>query len=164
MIKLLRIDERLIHGQVANQWARQLAVDAIVVANDTAASNELIEMSLRMAAPQGIKVVIKKVKDAIQQLNDPRARPLSIFVVVNCPKDALEIVENVQNIPYVNVGNFGRVNKDKMNRKQYSDSLYANEEEIQTLKQILATGIDCEVRMLTTDTKVSLKSLIEKQR
>ena len=62
MIKLLRIDERLIHGQVANQWARQLAVDAIVVANDRAATNDLVKTSLKMAAPQGIKVVIKKVE------------------------------------------------------------------------------------------------------
>lgn len=161
MIKLLRIDERLIHGQVANQWARQLAVDAIVVANDMAATNELISMSLRMAAPQGIKVVIKTVSDAIKQLNDPRAASLSIFVVVNCPEDALTLVQQVQGIPYMNVGNFGRVNKDKMNRKQFADSLYANEDEVKVLRQIMDTGLDCEVRMLTSDTKVSLKSLIK---
>lgn len=160
MIKLLRIDERLIHGQVANQWARQLAVDAIVVANDIAATNELIGMSLRMAAPNGIKVVIKKVQEAIIQLNDPRADHLSIFVVVNSPKDALELIRQVKGIPYLNVGNFGRVEKDKMNRKKYTDCLFANEEEIETLHKILATGMDCEVRMLTSDSKVSLKSIV----
>ena len=162
MIKLLRIDERMIHRQVANQWARQLSVDAIVVANDEAATNDLIKMSLKMAAPQGIKVVIKKVEDAISQLNDPRAKNLSIFVVVNCPQDALKLVLSVPDIPYVNVGNFGRVNLAKMNRKQYNDSLFANEEEVAILNKIIDTGIDCEVRMLTTDPKVSLKSLINK--
>lgn len=162
MIKLLRIDERLIHGQVANQWARQLAVNAIVVANDVAAQNEVVKMSLHMAAPDGIKVVVKTVKDAIKQLNDPRANSLSIFVVVNCPEDAYEIIENVPSVPYLNVGNFGRVNKDKMNRKTYADSLYANEQEIETFRKIIATGIDCEVRMLTSDKKVSLTSIIGK--
>lgn len=162
MIKLLRIDERLIHGQVANQWARQLGVNAIVVANDSAASNELVCMSLKMAAPGGIKVVIKSVKDAISQLNDPRAAHLLIFVVVNSPEDALEIVKNVKGIPYVNVGNFGRVNQEKSHRRKFSDSLYANEQEIEVFKEILKTGIDCEIRMLTTDPKVSLKSQIEK--
>lgn len=163
MIKLLRIDERLIHGQVANQWARQLAVNAIVVANDMAAGNEVVKMSLHMAAPEGIKVVIKTVKGAIQQLNDPRAAGLSIFVVVNCPEDAYEIIKNVPGIPYMNVGNFGRVNKDKMNRKTYADSLYANDEEIEVFHKIIDTGIDCEVRMLSSDPKVSLLSVIGKK-
>jgi mannose/fructose/N-acetylgalactosamine-specific phosphotransferase system component IIB len=162
MIKLLRIDERLIHGQVANQWARQLAVNAIVVANDAAAQNDLIKMSLHMAAPDGMKVVVRTVQDAIVQLNDPRSSGLTIFVVVNCPQDALEIVKNVKGIPYVNVGNFGRVNKDKMNRKTFSDSLYANEDEIKAFREIIATGIDCEYRMLTTDPKTSLAALIGK--
>ncbi|MCH4206988.1 MAG: PTS sugar transporter subunit IIB [Solobacterium sp.] len=162
MIKLLRIDERLIHGQVANQWARQLAVNAIVVANDTAAGNDLMKMSLHMAAPDGVKVVVRSVKDAISQLNDPRSAGLSIFVVVNCPADALEIVKNVKDIPYVNVGNFGRINKDKMNRKTYADSLYANEDEVKQMQEMIATGVDCEYRMLTTDPKVSLSSLLKK--
>ena len=161
MIKLLRIDERLIHGQVANQWARQLAVDAIVVANDKAATNDLIKTSLKMAAPQGMKVVIKKVDDAIAQLNDPRAKNLSIFVVVDNPYDCLKIVENVAGIPYVNVGNFGRVGYEKANRKQFSSSLYANEDEVAAFKKIMETGVECEVRMLTTDSKVLLSSLIK---
>ncbi|WP_102341825.1 PTS system mannose/fructose/N-acetylgalactosamine-transporter subunit IIB [Galactobacillus timonensis] len=162
MIKLLRIDERLIHGQVANQWARQLAVDAIVVANDEAAANELIRMSLHMAAPDGMKVAVKSVHGAIEQLNDPRAAGMQIFVVVNCPKDALEIAKNVKGIPYINVGNFGRVNKETMHRQRYADSLYANEEEVRQLRELIATGIDCEYRMLTTDKKTELADIIGK--
>ena len=39
MIKLFRIDERLIHGQIAIKWSRHTGVDSIVVANDHAAAN-----------------------------------------------------------------------------------------------------------------------------
>ncbi len=161
MIKLLRIDERLIHGQVANQWARQLAVDAIVVANDAAASSPIVMASLRMAAPNGMKVVIKKIDEAIAQLNDPRAQSLSIFIVVDNPEDALKIIKEVEGIPYLNVGNFGRVNLDKKKRIEYKNNLYLNDEEVLTFKEILNTGIECEVRMLTSDPKISLKSLIK---
>lgn len=162
MVKLLRIDERLIHGQVANQWARQLAVDAIVVANDDAANSDIIKTSLHMAAPAGIKVVVQTVQGAIKQLNDPRSQNMQIFVVVNNPADAYEIIKNVPGIPYMNVGNFGRVNIAKMNRQRFTDSLYANSEEVEIFKKILATGIDCEVRVLSSDQKVSLASLINK--
>lgn len=161
MIKLLRIDERLIHGQVANQWARQLGVDAIVVANDEASKNDLVKMSLHMAAPQGVKVAVVTIEKAIAQLNDPRSAPLTIFIVVNAPEDALKIVKNVQNIPYVNIGNFGRINREKMNRKRFADNLYANDQEIQALKDLLHTGIDCEYRVLSSDPKIEVSALIQ---
>ncbi len=161
MIELLRIDERLIHGQVANQWARQLNVDAIVVANDAAATNDLVKASLKMAAPQGKKVVVKKVEDAIKTLNDPRANNMSIFVVVDNPSDCLKIVENVKGVPYVNVGNFGRVGFDKAQRKEYTSCLYANDQEVEIFKKIMATGIECECRILPSDVKTSLASVLK---
>ena len=61
MIKLLRLDERMIHGQVAIKWSRHLSVDRIVVANDGAASNPIIQKSLMMAEPSTCKVAIKSV-------------------------------------------------------------------------------------------------------
>ena len=72
MIKLFRIDERLIHGQIAIKWSRHTGVDSIVVANDHAAENVMIQKSLKMAAPPGIKTVIKTLDAAIATLNDPR--------------------------------------------------------------------------------------------
>ena len=44
-------------------------------------------------------IVIKTIDDAIKQLNDPRAAHLEIFVVVNCPEDALKIIKNVAGVP-----------------------------------------------------------------
>jgi len=49
MIKMLRIDERLIHGQIVVDWSRYLGVNAIIVGNDMAATNSVVEMTLRMA-------------------------------------------------------------------------------------------------------------------
>ena len=68
MIKLFRIDERLIHGQIAIKWSRHTGVDSIVVANNNAAANTMIQKSLKMAAPPGIKTVIKSIDDAIKTL------------------------------------------------------------------------------------------------
>lgn len=72
MIKALRVDERLIHGQIAMVWSRELTLDGIVVANDATAQNETQQMALKMAVPSGIKVIIKSTDDAIKLLQDPR--------------------------------------------------------------------------------------------
>ena len=65
MIKLFRIDERLIHGQIAIKWSRHTGVDSIVVANDNAAQSTMIQRALKMAAPAGIKTVIKSLDAAV---------------------------------------------------------------------------------------------------
>ena len=49
MVKALRVDERLIHGQVAMAWTRDLGIQGIMVADDEAASNEMQKMTLKMA-------------------------------------------------------------------------------------------------------------------
>lgn len=99
MIQLLRIDERLIHGQVATAWTRQLGITAVVVANDEAAANELVTMTLRMATPPGIKVAVKTVREAVSLFHDKRTAGLKILIVVDKPCDALKLVRQVPGIP-----------------------------------------------------------------
>lgn len=162
MIEALRIDERLIHGQVANQWAKTLGFEAIVVANDQAVTDKIMQTALRMAAPGGnIKIVIKTVEDSIALLNDPRAAGMKIFVVCNNPFDALKLVQNVKGIPSVNVGNFGRVGYEGSGRVRYNESVYANEEEVKAFKEMIATGVECNVRMLPDQPKLSLASILK---
>ncbi len=145
MIKLFRIDERLIHGQIAIKWSRHTGVDHIVVANDAAANSAIIQKSLKMAAPAGIKTAIRSVKDSIALLQDPRCEAMQILVLVNCPKDALEVIRQVQGIPYINVGNYGRVAPEKPGkpRKRYGNNIYCDDEEIQEFRELLKTGLKC---------------------
>ena len=162
MIEALRIDERLIHGQVANQWSKALGFEAIVVANDQATTDRIMQTALRMAAPGGsIKIVIKTVDDAIKLLNDPRCAPMKIFVVCNNPFDALKLIKGVKDINCVNVGNFGRVGYEGAHRARFNESIYANEEEVACFKEMIATGVECNYRMLPDQPKISLASVIK---
>ena len=63
MIKLLRVDERLIHGQVAFAWTNSLKADCILIVNDAVAADKLRSTSLKMAAPAGVKFVVKTLKN-----------------------------------------------------------------------------------------------------
>lgn len=55
MIKLLRIDDRLIHGQVAVYWVNATGADTIVIANDKHATNAMLKMSLTVGKPAGLQ-------------------------------------------------------------------------------------------------------------
>ena len=55
MIKITRVDERLVHGQVAFAWTNSLGADCILVVNDEAAADKIRATTLKLAAPAGIK-------------------------------------------------------------------------------------------------------------
>lgn len=76
MIIQIRVDDRLIHGQIAVVWSKYFATNHLVVANDQAAKNEVQQMTLKMATPNGVKVLIRSVDDAIKVFNNPNLRLL----------------------------------------------------------------------------------------
>lgn len=162
MIPLIRLDERMIHGQVAIKWSRHLSVDRIVVVNDKAASNSIIKESLMMAAPATAKTAIKGVEDSIKLLNDPRGASHKMLVIVSNPDDLLKIIQNVPDIPLVNVGNYGRV-ASKVNgeeRKTYRRNLYAYDSEVAVLKKVIATGIKCVYQTIPDDAPEDLAKVL----
>lgn len=160
MIKTLRVDERLIHGQVAVTWCGALSIDRIVVANDKSANDEVSVMSLQMAAPQNVKVAVKSVADSVKLLTDPRLARFNVLVLVNNPFDALTLVEKVKDIPYVNVGNFGLLKKDATS-EMISTSFAVNDKEKETFKKIAELKPDSTYQMTPTLPIILLKNLIE---
>ena len=96
MIKMLRVDERLIHGQVAVSWSKVLKITHIVLINNEVVKNEIQKMTLKMAVPQGVKLAIKDVKGGIELLKDERTENMKILVVVNNPSDALTVAKEIK--------------------------------------------------------------------
>lgn len=162
MINMLRIDDRLIHGQVAVVWSKYLGVNRIIVANDDVVKDEMQMMALKMAVPSNIKVTIKDVDSAIKVLNDPRGEKLKIFVVVANPKDALRIQEQVTGLDFINVGNYGRVKQGKsmMQKKQIDKNVFADEEDLKYFQQLAETSCKVNVQVVPTDAEKTLKSIL----
>ena len=76
MIKLLRVDYRLVHGQVAISWSRHIGADCILVANDEVAKDEMRQSMLRLSKPQGMKLVIKSIEDSVKSIKSGMTRLL----------------------------------------------------------------------------------------
>ena len=102
MIKHLRIDNRLIHGQVAVTWMRRINADAIVVVNDDVAKDRIQKMALPLAA-RDAKVLVLSHEELQEHV---KAHPdMSLFVIAKYPTDALRILESGLEVGEVNVGN-----------------------------------------------------------
>ena len=154
MIKALRVDERLIHGQVAMAWTRDLGVHGIVAANDEASVNEMQKMTLKMAVPEGIKCIIKSVQESINLLNNPKAANMKILVLTKTVKDALTLYKQVEGIEYVNIGNAGRFTSgDGTERTILCRSVSLTNEELECLKELVELAPDTAMQMVPSDEK-----------
>lgn len=162
MIALMRIDNRLIHGQVALVWTKYLGVNRIIVANDEIVKNEVQKATLKMACPSSAKCSILTVDDAIGVLNDPRAQGLKIFIVVNNPRDARRIAEAVDAVPAVNISNYGHLGNDLNSRTRITDTVYITDEDFEEFARIQKTGKPCRYQVVPDNPPLDLYELIER--
>jgi PTS system mannose-specific IIB component len=159
MIVFLRIDERLIHGQIAMAWTKTLSVTHIVVANDEIIGEELQKTALKMAAPADVKTAVKNINDAIELLRDERLINKRVMVIVKRPKDALRIVKVIPGIPFVNVGNCGFLG-DTAGVKDYIKYIRLSDADLASLKEI-QTIVPVELQVVPDSAKKTLKSILE---
>ena len=151
IIDALRVDERLIHGQIAMVWSRALNLDGIVVANDEAAENELQQKALKMAVPNGIKVIIKTLDDAVTLLKDKRASDMKLLVLVRTIGDALFLAKQLDNIGYLNIGNVGKsVQGDKQTLTKF---VMLTTDELTNLKELVKVYPETALQNLPSDVK-----------
>ena len=163
MITQIRVDDRLIHGQVAVVWTKELNAPLLVVANDEAAKNEVMQMTLKMAVPNGMKLLIRSVDDAINTFNDPRGADKRIFVIVNSVSDANKIAQNVENIETVNVANAGRFDKsDPSTKKMIFPSVQLNPNELAAAKELAKLDrVNSYNQVLPSNPQLSLEDALE---
>jgi fructoselysine and glucoselysine-specific PTS system IIB component len=156
MIKLTRIDDRLVHGQVAFTWTPALGVDCLIVANDKVAKDDFQKMTLGLARPAGAKLLIKTLEEAIAFLNDEKHKHLKILILVNSVNDACVLVNGVAEIKSVNFGGL----RAKEGAKSISKAIAVTENDIILIKELLDKGIELEIRQVPADSKQMIAGLI----
>lgn len=162
MIAMMRVDDRLIHGQVAVMWTKNLQVDRILVANDQIAKNEIQKSALLMAAPDSVKAAILPVDKAIGLMNNPRAAKLKILLIVNNVPDLLRIVKEVPTTgTKVDVANVGRISGDLDNKKKITDTVYLTADEIAQAKEIGAHSDNYVYQPLPGDSAIPFMNLLK---
>lgn len=156
MIKLTRIDDRLVHGQVAFTWVTALGIDCLVVANDKVAKDDFQKMAMGLAKPPTSKLFILTLKDAIAFLNDPKSKNAKILLLINCVNDAFTLSESVTEIKSINFGGI----RTKDGAKLISKAVAVTDDDISIIKKMSENGIELEIRQVPTDKKLQVQSLI----
>lgn len=149
MIKLLRIDHRLLHGQVAFSWTGYLGANCILIANDEALTNDLRRTTLRLAKPANCKLIIKSIDDSIKALNEGQADKYSLFIVVDCVNDAYRLAKHVDRIQIINVGGLRASSQTHAHPSNHNINFTDEDEE--QLRELVLEGKQVELRMVPND-------------
>ncbi|SKA79990.1 PTS system, mannose-specific IIB component [Clostridium sp. USBA 49] len=156
-IVLARIDDRLIHGQVATVWAKETRCERIIVCNDDVAKDEIRKTLLVQVAPPGVKASVVDVEKAIRVCKNPKYENDRALLLFTNPTDVLRMVEGGIDIKSVNIGGMAF----KEGKKQITSAVSVDEKDIEAFKKLHEKGIELEIRKVITDAKVDLMSKIQ---
>lgn len=156
MIKLMRIDDRLVHGQVAFTWVSALGIDTLMVVNDKVAQDDFLKMTMGLAKPPSVKLLILSMSNAISWLNDTRSKNLKVLVLVNSVIDAFNLSCGVTEIESINFGGI----RTKEGAKLISKAIAVSEDDITIIRQMAEKGLELEIRQVPTDKKLIVQNLI----
>lgn len=143
----VRIDERLIHGQVAGIWAPSLHTQRIIVINDEAAADSLQKSSLRMAAPTSMRLSVLPVESAAKNIRSGKYGKQRLFLVFKNPTDVLRYLKAGGKLTHVNVGNMSY----KEGSKDITKSIKVLKEEIDVFESIAAMDINVTAQLVPND-------------
>lgn len=158
MILKVRIDDRLLHGQVAYSWKSALGYNAIVIASDEAASDEIRKTTIKLCCPDGVKLATRTIADATALLLHPKLEHMKVFVICKNPKDAHDLLLNLKEKPIVNLGGMQKED-DKI---PFSKAVYVNYMDIQYLDKIKDMGYQIEVQEVPSTTMYDYEVLRSK--
>lgn len=144
MIKLVRVDHRLLHGQVVFSWTKQLAVNYIIVADDNVPNDPLSVMALTIAKPVDCELSIiqfDKVREVVEKNYNK-----NIMILIKGPNEATKLVEKLPEIKEINYGGIAK----KKDSKAYGKAIFLNGSELTDTRTLLEKNIKIFVQQVPT--------------
>lgn len=155
-IVLTRIDNRLVHGQVATQWCGSIGANLILVANDEVAGNTLRQGLMDMAAPSYAAMRYWTLEKTISTIHKAADRQL-IFIVCESPQDVLKLVEGGVPIKKVNIGNMHMAD----GKRQVAGSVAVDDADVAAFAKLRELGVELEIRRVPSEPSESIEKLFK---
>jgi PTS system mannose-specific IIB component len=156
-VALVRVDNRLVHGQVLEAWLPALGAHGILVADDEAAGNVLARSAMALAIPPRVSFQVLRVDAAADLLKPGGKGPQAsrTLVLLRDVRDAVALHDKGVAMPKLNLGNvhFGA------GRKQVAPSVFLDSEEMSALERLASQGTEVEVRAVPGEPPLPLAAI-----
>ncbi len=136
----VRIDNRLLHGQVVQFWIGHLCIKHLVVADDEIAANESMPVIYRMALPDEVELSVVKLEALEETLN--RNPMENTMVLLRDVAHAGTVVKLTAPIECIVLGNIHATSE----RTRITDSVYLSDEEVSDLFALRRHNVRIEIQ------------------
>ena len=147
-IKLVRVDYRLIHGQVVARWLKVCPVRRIVLVDDVLGNDEFMSDIYKMAVPKGTDVDIV----TIDNTDD------TVFLISKDIETCLKLVEKGVELPAINVGAV----PNEEGRKLITTGVAISQKELDMLEELNSKGIEINVQPMPEISAISFDAVKRK--
>ncbi|NDO83777.1 PTS mannose/fructose/sorbose transporter subunit IIB [Citrobacter sp. NCU1] len=153
-ISLLRIDDRLIHGQVMTGWVKHINASKIIIVDDELVNDDFMISVLEMAVPNHMTLKIYNIEQATEVLSDIKndGNDDNIIILVKSPVPVLSLIQRGVSFNELIVGGMG-VNEK---RSRLYRNLAASESERTAFREIDKLGLSINIRVLPSDAPMEL--------
>lgn len=158
-IKIIRVDFRLIHGQVIAKWLKQTTANKILVVDDELSKDSFMSQIYVMAAPVGIEVIVDSVSDAINNLQKNKYEDGRLFVLFKNIESIYRAFKNGFPIKEVQIGGLGAGPKTKL----VYGPIAMNEEDVKMLKEMHDLGVHIYLHQVPDDPSMEFSKILEKK-
>ncbi|MGN0286708.1 MAG: PTS sugar transporter subunit IIB [Atopobiaceae bacterium] len=157
-IAFARVDTRLLHGQVATTWTKQVSPDRIIVCSDAVSHDELRKTMIIQAAPPGVKVHVVPLSKIIEVAHDVRFGATKAMLLFETPQDALRAIEGGVPIKELNLGSMAH----SEGKVVVTQALAMDQNDVDTLEKIKSHGVTFDVRKVPADKAENFDELMKK--
>lgn len=158
-IEVIRIDDRLIHGQIVQGWLKTVFVNRILVVSNEVANDEMQKALLSMAVPSTVELSIKNIKDASSEIINNVYEKEKVMILFSNPCDIVKMMDNGVKFHSVNVGGMHFIH----GKKQLLSNVSVDSNDIKAFLKLISCGIELESRILPNDERHSISDTIKKE-
>jgi PTS system N-acetylgalactosamine-specific IIB component len=153
-IVLTRIDNRLIHGQVATQWTSSVGANLLLVANDAVANDPMRQGLMKMACPAQASTrffSIEKTCAIIHKAADSQ----KIAIICETPQDVLALVEGGVPIKSCNIGNMHM----SEGKRQVATSVAVDDADVEAFRRLQNLGVELYIQRVPSIAREDVNKL-----
>ena len=154
----VRIDDRLIHGQVCGFWIPQYSLERIAIVDDDIVNDEVKKTALKFGCPEKCKLSIFDTEKAADKFNRKIDEGIRVMILCNSPVPILKMAEKGYKVPFVTVGNMST----KPGAKQLKKTVFISEEEKDAFLKLIDMGVEVYSQMVPSESREDISEEIRK--
>jgi mannose/fructose/N-acetylgalactosamine-specific phosphotransferase system component IIB len=157
-IKLVRVDHRLVHGQVTMGWSRATGADLLLVVNDRVAGSPMDVSLMQMAVPPGVSLEVWSLEEGERAAASGIWPDGQILLLVSNPLDLRRLVEAGLSLDEVNIGGV----RSEGARHKLTKEVHATDAEIEAWRALAERGLRLSVQWLPSQKRKLLNDAVAK--